>query len=321
MGLKRNPNQCSLSPFWLLLIIYLTQELHWDVPKILVYIELSDMNLSAQYHEEPIPVAAILPPSAPQVQRFMVETYSPKWHRPLLTNNHFASKIKSLLGGSSWSSQSPSQSLQQAPAVLEKLTRALLDGIDMLYFPIDVDRGFDDGTDDTQVVYERLAIRDATYCNPTRKTECHSMDGTDMIRNLFLGSFGTSDPKTVFYETLWLPLERMFQTTGENDDDEGTSNNDNDEEKEKLKSVFWAFLDDPTTSTGGGDRLLIPAHGLSWDASITTLRTGWHGISNAGKLPTRIHLPRHQFHLQKNTRRTWDNGSWNSQLIEYTRNK
>lgn len=41
--------------------------------------------------------------------------------------------------------------------ILQKLTNFLLDGVDILYFPIDINRGMKDGTEDLQVVYERLA--------------------------------------------------------------------------------------------------------------------------------------------------------------------
>eukprot|EP00751_Fragilariopsis_kerguelensis_P019404 CAMPEP_0170856342 /NCGR_PEP_ID=MMETSP0734-20130129/14534_1 /TAXON_ID=186038 /ORGANISM="Fragilariopsis kerguelensis, Strain L26-C5" /LENGTH=455 /DNA_ID=CAMNT_0011228159 /DNA_START=75 /DNA_END=1439 /DNA_ORIENTATION=- len=181
-------------------------------------------------------LAAILPPSAKQVQVFLSETYHRNWHRPLSAKEHFATHISSLLASSS---RSPYQ-------VLEKLTGLLLDGIDMLYFPIDIDRGYHDGTEDTQVIYERLAIRDATWCKPSRKSEYHSMDGTDMIRNLCLGSFSTTASKSSFYEHYWLPLERMFQTTvGDNGNDD---DDDNVNDEESLHQILMAFLNDPKTT-------------------------------------------------------------------------
>lgn len=179
-------------------------------------------------------LAAILPSSASQVQTFLKECYNPKWHRPLLAKKHFENNIAALLLKSS-SSRSPF-------ATLKYLTSQLLDGLDILYFPIDVDHGFRDGTEDTQVIYERLAIRDATWCKPRRTSEYHSMDGTDMIRNLVLGSFQGKVSKTAFYETYWLPLERMFQTRLD--------------EEESLNAFFVAFLDATAPlsaeSTNGG---------------------------------------------------------------------
>ncbi len=177
-------------------------------------------------------IAAILPPTAPQVPKFMAETYNPGWHRPLLAKKHFADKIASLL---------QSQSSRSPFATLEHITNLLLDGLDVLYFPIDVNRGYQDGTEDTQVIYERLAIRDATWCKPRRKSEYHSMDGTDMIRNLCLGSFQGKASKSTFYERYWLPLERMFQTTADESSD--------GENEESLNAFFRAFLQDPSTTT------------------------------------------------------------------------
>jgi len=176
-------------------------------------------------------LAAILPPWAPQSQRFLGETYNPRWHRPLLAKQHFARKIRStMLSGSA--------SQSQPIYMLQKLLGLLLDGIDILYFPIDIHRGFDDGTEDTQVIYERLAIRDATWCKPRRDTECQSMSAVDLIRNLLLGSFRTTEEKTHFYDTLWLPLERLVQTPClENGDDDEASR-----EEEGLKAIIRAFV-------------------------------------------------------------------------------
>jgi len=198
-------------------------------------IELDFCRLVPTFCDRSAYLAAILPHHAPQVQCFMKETYNPKWHRPLLAKQHFRNKIALLLESSETkSSPTPLQ-------ILEKLTGLLLDGIDMLYFPIDVHKGYQDGTEDSQVIYERLAIRDATWCKPRRKWEGHSMDGTDMIRNLFLGSFSRSPQKTHFYETYWLPFERMFQTTMEATNDEGNG-------EESLNIVLRAFLDESQSS-------------------------------------------------------------------------
>ena len=150
--------------------------------------------------------AAILPPTSLLVQKFVKETYNPNWHRPLLAKQYFAHKITAILVSKQPYHSSPRQ-------VLEHLTYSLIDGVDMLYFPIDVSRGYNDGTEDTQIIYERLAVRDATWCKPHRSTEYCTMDGCDMIRNLLLGSFVTIESKTNFYKSYWLPFERMTMTT------------------------------------------------------------------------------------------------------------
>lgn len=94
---------------------------------------------------------------------------------------------------------------------LDKLRRAVWNGFTMLYFPVDVDRGAHDGTDDLMVVYERLALRDSTWTKPRRSTEYVSMGGVDMIRNLLLGSFAEASDASDFYDAYWLPLERAVE--------------------------------------------------------------------------------------------------------------
>merc|ERR1712157_233060 len=79
----------------------------------------------------------------------------------------------------------------------------------MGYFPVDYKNGRNDGTEDLMVVYERLAIRDATWCKPHRKSEYMSMGGEDMIRNLLLGSFTNGQDVKKFYGEYWLPLEKL----------------------------------------------------------------------------------------------------------------
>lgn len=98
---------------------------------------------------------------------------------------------------------------------LDKLRRAVWNGFTMLYFPIDVDRGARDGTDDLMVVYERLALRDATWTKPRRSAEYVSMGGVDMIRNLLLGSFTEIDEASEFYAAYWLPLERAVEAASQ----------------------------------------------------------------------------------------------------------
>ena len=63
------------------------------------------------------------------------------------------------------------------------------------------------------VVYDRLALRDATWTKPTRDAEYMSMDGVDMIRNLLLGSFIDEPEAMEFYNLYWLPLEKDAQAS------------------------------------------------------------------------------------------------------------
>ena len=172
-------------------------------------------------------LAAILPPSSTQAQYFVEDTFNPRWHRPLVAKQYFLQKINSLIA--------PSSSNQFSPRdILQKLIKFLLDGVDILYFPIDISRGMKDGTEDLQVVYERLALRDATWTKPQRTTEYQSMDGTDMIRNLFLGSFRSQLATIDYYKTYWLPFERLHQ--------QRLQENDYDDSSECMKKVFEAFL-------------------------------------------------------------------------------
>lgn len=103
----------------------------------------------------------------------------------------------------------------------------------MLYFPIDIDKGAQDGTDDLMVVYERLALRDATFTKPSRKSEYLSMSGVDMIRNLLLGSFVDSDDSIGFYKQYWLPIEQLADTA---------SHSTRRKFEEVMQDIFEAFL-------------------------------------------------------------------------------
>ena len=116
------------------------------------------------------------------------------WQRPLEARRYFDSQLNGY-------------SIQQ----LNKLAKSVLGGFHMLYFPIDIHTGAADGTDDLMVVYERLALRDATWTKPTRDSEYVSMDGVDMIRNLLLGSFLDDASATHFYKTYWLPIEQIVE--------------------------------------------------------------------------------------------------------------
>jgi hypothetical protein len=122
---------------------------------------------------------------------------------------------------------------------------SLLDGVDMLCFPIDVSRGYQDGTEDPTVIYERLAVRDATFCKPQRSTEYAAMDGSDMIRNLLLGNFDSRTAKTNFYVTVWLPIERFVQRSVPDhydDDNNESSKTATNSSVTTMKSLLTEFL-------------------------------------------------------------------------------
>lgn len=119
---------------------------------------------------------------------------SSSWHRPLAAKRFFLSKLEHDFS---------------SPTQLSNLLTCVLDGLTMLYFPVDVNQGYNDGTEDLMVIYERLALRDATFCKPRREEEYLSMDGVDMIRNLLLGSFHEQRDALDFYKDYWLPIEKL----------------------------------------------------------------------------------------------------------------
>jgi len=102
---------------------------------------------------------------------------------------------------------------------LRGLVHVVLHRLLWLYFPIDVSSGWLDGTDDLQVIFERLAIRDATFCKPSRATEYANMGAADFVRNLLLGSFVAEDDTIRIYKELWLPIEQAATTFATEDAD------------------------------------------------------------------------------------------------------
>jgi hypothetical protein len=119
-------------------------------------------------------------------------------HRPLEAKKYFTGALRSC---------APEQLASLADAVLHKLS--------WLYFPIsvkgeslDVDDA-DDGTTDIQVVFERLAQRDATWCRPHRSSEFANMGAADFVRNLLLGSFRRERYAVEMYKSHWLPIEQL----------------------------------------------------------------------------------------------------------------
>jgi len=88
------------------------------------------------------------------------------------------------------------------------LADVVLNKLEWLFFPISVNRNYQDGTEDLQVIFERLAQRDATFCKPHRNSEIASMGAADFIRNLLLGSFKDEREAVEIYRSHWLPIEK-----------------------------------------------------------------------------------------------------------------
>jgi len=128
----------------------------------------------------------------PQIISKLEENIS--WNRALQAKHHFDNKLRQINGNTK---------------KLVSLAHSILNKFNMLYFPITIDGGYEDGTEDLMVVYERLALRDATFCRPKRQQEYVSMSSSDMIRNLLLGSFSTKENAVDFYKHHWLPLEQL----------------------------------------------------------------------------------------------------------------
>mmetsp|Transcript_33090 Transcript_33090/g.77422 ORF Transcript_33090/g.77422 Transcript_33090/m.77422 type:complete len:468 (+) Transcript_33090:67-1470(+) len=121
-----------------------------------------------------------------------------RWQRPLQAKAHFKEKF----------AQMSSEQLQCfAEAVLSKL--------EWLYFPIDLTSNYQDGTDNLQVIFERLAIRDAAFCRPSRSSEFVGLGAADFVRNLLLGSFPDEQESIKMYEDQWLPIESAAEATSE----------------------------------------------------------------------------------------------------------
>jgi hypothetical protein len=129
-------------------------------------------------------------------------SYSSNWYRPLAAKEYFTANIEDFIRQRQQTSSSSFVS-----KTLNKLYSQLVDGVDILVFPIDIGEGKADGTDDLMGVYERLVLRDAMFCKPHRETGYQSMDAVDLIRNLLLGTFSSQESATDFYRDQWLPLE------------------------------------------------------------------------------------------------------------------
>ncbi|KAL3920214.1 MAG: hypothetical protein SGILL_003374 [Bacillariaceae sp.] len=158
--------------------------------------------------------AAVLPQCSKATQSTILttDTIPSSWQRPLVAKAFFLKTLRNRFPTSQ---------------ELNRILAAMLDRLSMLYFPVNVNHGKDDGTEDLMVIYERLALRDATFCKPTRAEEYQSMDGVDMIRNLLLGCFDKPDDALNFYKDYWLPLERLSE-----------------EKKTSVKELVAAFLEE-----------------------------------------------------------------------------
>jgi hypothetical protein len=77
-----------------------------------------------------------------------------------------------------------------------------------LFFPVSAGDDYGDGTDNLNIIYERLAERDAVLCKPSRDTEYACMGAADFIRNLLLGSFRHECDAIYMYKQYWLPIEQ-----------------------------------------------------------------------------------------------------------------
>lgn len=129
---------------------------------------------------------ALLPPCAD------AEESCAEWRRPWEAKSYFVGELRAF---------SPERLVRLAETVLHKL--------EWLFFPLEMNNGYKDGTEDLQIIFERLAIRDATFCRPSRDTEFMGMGAADFVRNLLLGSFQDEADAIDMYKRYWLPIEQM----------------------------------------------------------------------------------------------------------------
>lgn len=129
--------------------------------------------------------AAVLPP------RSLAKAAAGEWQRPMEAKLYFFEEI-----------------MAYSADRLQALADVVLHKLEWLFFPICVWDGHRDGTEDLNIIYERLALRDATFCKPTRDTEFASMGSADFVRNLLLGSFHCEPDAIEMYKRHWLPIEK-----------------------------------------------------------------------------------------------------------------
>eukprot|EP00929_Paragymnodinium_shiwhaense_P052014 TRINITY_DN26088_c0_g1_i1.p1 TRINITY_DN26088_c0_g1~~TRINITY_DN26088_c0_g1_i1.p1 ORF type:complete len:475 (-),score=97.00 TRINITY_DN26088_c0_g1_i1:222-1646(-) len=114
-----------------------------------------------------------------------------EWQRPMECKLYFLEQLR-----------------ERETDFLLTLADAVLHKLQWLLFPINLSGDHGDGTEDLQVIYERLALRDATVCKPSRSTEYANMGAADFVRNLVLGSFSSESDAISVYKDDWLPIEK-----------------------------------------------------------------------------------------------------------------
>jgi len=203
-------------------------------PKLEEGIELNFAKLIPTYCDRWSYYSAILPKHLQISNRLMVQDNDTAFRRPLVAKDYYDAVLCTFSNG---------ELLNLLDGIYHKLT--------MLLFPMEFATGRDDATQDPMVVYERLAIRDATFCTPRRSDEHVTMSGLDMIRNAMLGTFEQEADAMKFYQSYWLPMEQMAATfvgdknTGTTvvDDDHHQDHPQQEEDRNNMQSMMRAFLD------------------------------------------------------------------------------
>lgn len=210
------------------LVDFINSKLFPDTEGLKTWIELNSSNLSPVEEGIVLPFAclvptycdrasyyeAILPPRVDALTA-TIETGLQIQTRPLKAKQFFVDSLS-----------------KKPKSELEKLTTAILFSLEWLFFPINMSNHHKDGTEDLQVIYERLALRDAMFCRPQRKNEHADMGAADFVRNLMLGSFSTEEEAITVYKAHWLPIELAAAAVV---DQQGIA--------DVLESMLTAFLD------------------------------------------------------------------------------
>ncbi|GMI23258.1 hypothetical protein TrRE_jg3582, partial [Triparma retinervis] len=137
--------------------------------------------------------SAVLPPSQSL-------SSNSSWCRPLEAKDYFVQRL--LKEG-------------REGKKLKKLAASILTRFQWLYFPLDVDGTVrEDGTANLNLIFERLALREAMFCRPPKMSMYATMEACDFVRNLLLGGFGDEDEAKEVYRTYWLPVERKADEVG-----------------------------------------------------------------------------------------------------------
>jgi hypothetical protein len=205
------------------------QWINKSTPQLEEGIELPFAKLIPTYCDRWSYYSAILPQHLAIANRLLSSQKS--FHRPLAAKQYYNGMLSTFSNG---------EVFHLLDGIYHKLT--------MLVFPIETTKAKKNqseyGTDDLMVVYERLAIRDATWCVPTRHHEYVTMSGLDMIRNALLGNLDSPSQALEFYQAYWLPMERMAaasvtSTSGGEEQDQQQQ----EEEEGNLQAMMNAFFD------------------------------------------------------------------------------